>query len=71
MSSAFKAKYEMGKATKRKIMFKQRILPGQKVEDSELGNLYILKSLWRDMGEPYVIRVTVDAMLPKEDEGED
>ncbi len=64
----FKAEYEMSKMTKRKVMFKQRMLPGQLVTDSELGNLYVMKSLWRDMGEPYVIRVRVDALLPKEDE---
>ncbi len=71
MTKPFKATYEMFKATKNKVVFKQRMLPGQAVRDSELGYLYLTKGLWRNLGEPYVLSVQVTAKLPKEEDDED
>lgn len=62
--------YDLAKPTVNKMMFSQRTRKGggssgdsqaEKVRDAEVGNLYITKKMWHDMGKPYVLKMVLHA----------
>ena len=67
MKATWKQTYEMYDTTNNSIKFRART-DGQSRRDMDIGYIYVKRRLWKQWGEPYVIQIGVDPIMPREDD---
>lgn len=59
--------HEFTNQTQRMVRFVEQ---GVKRKDAGLPYPYISKRLWAHLGQPYVLRITIEAVLPEDNDEE-
>ena len=57
--------HEFDSRKQRTIKFKEQVEP---ISGGDFKYPYISKALWDHLGQPYVIRVTIEAVMPEDDD---